>query len=197
MSVNMTEMPGIELVRRHPNNRIKWRIMNPLATLAAGMATAAATLGVAATAHAGGPPGGGDGGGGGAAAAPSQCSDADLTVTNGAAESANTLRRVVVSFRNTSSHPCGLVGYPDANLVTAAGGVLVHVEPRPALAAHVLTLAPNDVANADVQAYAIDTATGNPCGREGTLVVTPPRGSVSHTLPVSLPICNATISSVD
>jgi len=169
--------------------------MKPFVGLAAGIAVAAATLGLAATAHAGGPPGGGDGGG--AAAAPSQCSDADLSVTNGPVESANTLRRVVVSFTNTSSHPCGLVGYPDANLVTAAGGVLVHVGPRPALAAHALHLAPGDVANADVEAYAIDTATGNPCPREGTLVVTPPNGSVSHELPVALPICSATISSVD
>ena len=112
--------------------------MKLLATLAAGMAVAAATLGGAAAAHAGGPPGG-DG-------APSQCSDDDLAVTNGQVESANTLRRVVVSFRNTSSNPCRLVGYPEADLVTAAGGVLVHVERRPALAAHVLTLAPGDVA---------------------------------------------------
>jgi hypothetical protein len=43
------------------------------------------------------------------------------------------LRRVVVSFKNMSSNMCMLVGYPDANLVTAAGGVLVHVEPRQAL----------------------------------------------------------------
>ena len=119
--------------------------------------------------------------------APSQCSDDDLTVTNGQVESANTLRRVVVSFRNTSSNPCTLIGYPGADLVTAAGGVLVHVERRPALAAHVLTLAPGDIANADVQSYAIDTATGNSCQREGTLVVTPPNGSVSHTLNARCP----------
>ena len=157
--------------------------MKPLASLAAGMAVAAATLGLAATAHAGGPPGGG----GGAAAAPSQCSDADLTVTNGPVESANTLRRVVVSFTNTSSNPCELVGYPDANLVTAAGGVLVHVEPRPALAAHVLHLAPGDVANADVEAYAVDTATGDPCPREGTLVVTPLRAPYRTRCPSRCP----------
>jgi Protein of unknown function (DUF4232) len=163
--------------------------MKPLATLAVGMAIAAATLGVAPTAHAGGPPGGGN--------APSQCSDDDLTVTNGAVESASTMRRVVVSFKNTSSHSCTLVGYPEADLVTAAGGVLVHVERREALAAHALTLAPGDVANADVESFAIDTATGNSCPREGTLVVTPPNGSVPHTLNVSLPICSATISSVD
>jgi hypothetical protein len=90
-----------------------------------------------------------------------------------------------------------LVGYPDANLVTAAGGVLVHVDQRPALAAHVLHLAPGDVANADVESYAGDTTTGNACPREGTLVVTAPNESVSHTLPVALPICSATISSVD
>jgi prophage tail gpP-like protein len=111
--------------------------------------------------------------------------------------SANTLRHVVVSFKNTSSHPCTLTGYPGADLVTAAGGVRVHVARRPANAAHHLTLNPGDTANADVEAYAIDTTTGNSCGREGTLVVTPPNDFESHTLNVSLPICNATISSVD
>jgi hypothetical protein len=107
------------------------------------------------------------------------------------------MRRVVVSFKNTSSNACHLVGYPDANLVTAAGGVLVHVQNRPALAAHALTLAPGDVATADVESYAIETGTGNSCPREGTLVVTAPGDSVSHELPVALPICSATISSVD
>jgi Protein of unknown function (DUF4232) len=170
--------------------------MKPLASLADGIAIAAATLSVAATAHAGGPPNGG-GGGPAPAGAPGHCSDADLTVTNGPVESASTMRRVVISFKNTSSNPCGLVGYPDANLVTAAGGVLVHVDNRPALAAHALTLAPGDVATADVESYAIDTGTGNACPREGTLVVTAPGDSVAHTLPVALPICSATISSVD
>jgi len=173
--------------------------MKPLATLAAaGIAIAAATLGVAATAHAGGPPNDGGGGGGAPAGAPGHCSDADLTVTNGPIESANTLRRVVVSFKNTSSNQCMLVGYPDANLVTAAGGVLVHVANRPANAAHVLHLNPGDIATADVESSALDiNGSGNPCPREGTLVVTPPGDSVSHELPVALPICNATISSVD
>jgi hypothetical protein len=160
------------------------------------MIFATTAIGVAASAHAGGPPN--DGGGGGAAASsPGNCSDGGLAVSSGPIESANTLRRVVVSFTNTSANQCIFVGYPDANLVTAAGGVLVHVEQRPALAAHVLHLNPGDVAVADVQSYAVDTATGNNCGREGTLVVTAPQDSVAHTLPVSLPICSATISSVD
>jgi hypothetical protein len=84
------------------------------------------------------------------------CSDSDLEVTNGPLESAKTLRRVVVSFRNTSSHPCTLIGYPGADLVTPGGGVLINVSPRPAAAAHHLTLDPGDVATADVQAYAIE-----------------------------------------
>jgi hypothetical protein len=79
----------------------------------------------------------------------------------------------------------------------AAFLVLVHVDPRPALAAHVLTLAPGDVANSDVESYAIDTTIGNSCPREGTLVVTAPNDSVAHELPVALPICSATISLVD
>jgi len=171
--------------------------MKPLVTLAAaGIAISAATLGVAASAHAGGPPNDG-GGGGSAATTPGTCSDPDLAVSNGPIEDANTLRRVVVSFKNTSPNICTIVGYPDANLVTAAGGVLVHVEPQPALAAHLLHLNPGDVASAAVQSSALDVnGSGNPCPREGTLVVTAPRGSVAHTLPIALPICSATITSV-
>jgi hypothetical protein len=169
--------------------------MNPSGTLAASFVVAAATLTLPWAAHAGGPPN--DGGGGSAAATPGHCSDSDLAVTNGPIESANTMRRVVVSFKNTSSTVCTLVSYPDANLVTAAGGVLVHVEDRPALAAHLLHLNPGDVAQADVQASALDiNGSGHPCPREGTLVVTAPEDSVAHTLPIALPICNATISSV-
>ena len=130
-------------------------------------------------------------------AAASPCSDNDLEVTNGALESANTQRRVVVSFRNTSSHPCTLVGYPGADLVTPAGGVLINVRRRPAAAAHHLNLEPGDVATADVQPYAIDTATGNTCPRWGNLVATPPNDYVSHPLSVDVPICSATINSVD
>jgi hypothetical protein len=169
--------------------------MKPSGTLAASFVVAAAALALPATAHAGGPPN--DGGGGGAPAASDHCSDSDLAVTSGPIESADTIRRVVVSFKNTSSTVCTLVSYPDANLVTAAGGVLVHVEHRPANAAHLLRLNPGDVAQADVTASALDVnGSGNPCPREGTLVVTPPEDSVAHTLPVALPICNATISSV-
>lgn len=125
------------------------------------------------------------------------CTDGDLTIANGDVESANTLRRLAVSFKNTSSQPCTLVGYPGVDLVTATGGVLVHVERRPAAAAHRLTLNPGDTANADVQAYAIDTATGNACPRMGTVVIAAPGADVSHTLNAALPICNATVGSVD
>ena len=128
---------------------------------------------------------------------PGPCVDDDLTVGNGTVQSANLQRRVLLSFTNSSSHACTLTGYPGADLVTAAGGVLVHVQRRPANAAHHLTLNPGDVANADVLSYVIDTATGDDCGRTGTLVVTPPNGYVSHTLTANLPICDATISSVD
>jgi hypothetical protein len=125
------------------------------------------------------------------------CSDDDLTVTNGPLESANTQRHVVVSFTNTSTHACTLVGYPGADLVTPAGGVLINVPRRPAAAAHRLTLGPGDVATADVTADAIDTSKGNACPRWGNLVVTPPNDFVSHPLSVDVPICSATVSSVD
>jgi Protein of unknown function (DUF4232) len=125
-----------------------------------------------------------------------QCADDDLTVTNGTLESANTQRHVILSFKNTSSHTCTLVGYPGADLVTPAGGVLINVPRRPADAAHHLTLRPGDVATADVTAYAIDTSSGDACPRWGNLVVTPPNGFVSHPMTVDVPICSASISSV-
>jgi hypothetical protein len=118
-------------------------------------------------------------------------------VTNGSLESADTQRHVVVSFTNSSAHACTLVGYPGADLVTPAGGVLINVPRRPAAAAHRLTLGPSDVATAEVTAYAIDTSTGNACPRWGNLVVTPPNDFVSHPLSVDVPICSASISSVD
>jgi hypothetical protein len=124
------------------------------------------------------------------------CTDDDLEVTNGTLESANTQKHVILSFKNTSSHSCTLVGYPGADLVTPAGGVLINVPRRPANAAHHLTLNPGQVATADVTAYAIDTATGNACPRWGNLVVTPPNGFVSHPMSVDMPICTASISSV-
>jgi hypothetical protein len=124
------------------------------------------------------------------------CTDDDLQVTNGTLESANTQRHVILSFKNTSTHSCTLVGYPGADLVTPAGGVLINVPRRPANAAPHLMLNPNEVATADVTAYAIDTATGNACPRWGNLVVTPPNGFVSHPMSVDMPICTASISAV-
>jgi hypothetical protein len=125
------------------------------------------------------------------------CSDDDLSVVNGPLGSADTLRHVVVSFTNVSSHPCTLQGYPGADLVTPAGGVLINVPRKHALGAPRLVLKPGDVANAELEAHAIDTATGNACPRWGALVVTPPNGFTSHSLSVDVPICGATIGPVD
>ncbi len=128
---------------------------------------------------------------------PAACTDDQLDVTNAPVESADSLRRVVVTFTNTSSQECVFVGYPGVDLVTPAGGVLINVARRPANAAHHLRLSPGDKAIADVQSYAVDTKTGDACPRYGTLVVTPPNGFRSRTLAVDLAICDATVSSVD
>jgi hypothetical protein len=172
--------------------------MKPSGTCIAAIVFAVTAIGAPAFAHAGGPPNDGGGGSSTASGTPGSCAGAALSVTNGPIESANTLRHVVVSFKNVSQTQCTLVGYPDANLVTAAGGVLVHVDIQPALASHLLHLNPGDVATASVQSSALDVnGSGNPCPREGTLVVTAPNDSVAHTLPVALPICHATISNID
>lgn len=123
--------------------------------------------------------------------------DDQLDVTNARVESADILRRVVVTFTNTSAQECVLVGYPGVDLVTPAGGVLINVARRPANAAHRLRLPAGDKATADVQSYAVDTKTGDACPRYGTLAVTPPNGFRPRTLAVDLPICEATVSSVD
>jgi hypothetical protein len=125
------------------------------------------------------------------------CTDGDLTVTNGPLESADTQRRVSLTFKNTSANTCTLVGYPGADLVTPAGGVLIHVADRPANAAHRLTLRPGDVATADITAYAVDTSSGTGCARWGNVVVTAPGGAAAHPTNVDMPICDASISSVD
>ncbi|MEH3139273.1 MAG: DUF4232 domain-containing protein [Mycobacterium kyogaense] len=127
---------------------------------------------------------------------PVACGNDDLTVAAGPVAEADTLRRVDVTFTNSSATVCVLVGYPGADLVTAAGGVLVHVARRPQNSAPHLELQPGEKATADVQSSAIDTSTGNGCGRTGTLVVTAPNTTASHLLEVNLPICDATISSV-
>ena len=103
---------------------------------------------------------------------------------------------MILSFKNTSARSCTLIGYPGADLVTPAGGVLINVPRRTANAAHRLTLNPGEVATADVTSYAIDTATGESCPRWGNLVVTPPNGFVAHPMPVDMPICTASIGSV-
>lgn len=124
------------------------------------------------------------------------CSDAALAVSAGPVEEVDTLRRVAISFTNTSSQVCGLVSYPTADLLGGPGTVLVHVAKRPANAAPRLTLQPGDVAGADVQSSTIDSSTGEKCGRTGTLAVTPPDNTQQRVLDVYLPICDATISAV-
>lgn len=124
------------------------------------------------------------------------CSDAALAVSAGPVEEVDTLRRVAISFTNTSSQVCGLVSYPTADLLGGPGTVLVHVAKRPANAAPRLTLQPGDAAGADVQSSTIDSSTGEKCGRTGTLAVTPPDNTQQRVLDVYLPICDATISAV-
>lgn len=127
---------------------------------------------------------------------PGQCGGAGLAVTAGAVESVDTQRRVVVSFKNVAPQPCALVGYPGADLVTPAGGVLISVARRPANAAPHLVLDPGETATADVTSAATDTTSGKACARWGALVITAPNDVVPHTLSVDLPICDATVSSV-
>ena len=124
-----------------------------------------------------------------APAALGPCSDSDLEVTNGALESADTQRRVVVSFRNMSL-PRGRPGDAgrwgaDQRLAAASrSGTSPH--PRPRRRRHRRRTGLCD-----------RTSTGNSCPRWGNLVVTPPNDYVSHPLSVDLPICDATVSSVD
>lgn len=125
------------------------------------------------------------------------CAGNDLTVTTGPLQASGAQRQVTVYFTNASGHACTLVGYPGADLVTPAGGVLINVPRRPANAAHRLTLNPGDVATADVTASAVDSATYKACARWGTLVVTAPNDVVPHRLNLDVPICDATVSSVD
>lgn len=123
------------------------------------------------------------------------CTEDQLEVTNAPIESADTSRRVVVTFGNTSSRECTLTGYPGADLVTPAGGVRINIARRPANAAHHLRLAPNDAASADVQSSTVDSTTGSACPTLRN--TTAPNAFQPRTLRVDPPICDATVSSVD
>ena len=126
---------------------------------------------------------------------PGPCTDADLTVSNKPLESVGTEYRLVLLFENTSSTRCRLNGYPGADVVNETGPV-VHVERRQQIAAPVLTLAPGDVATADLQSRDVHPQTDGPCPRWGAVTVIAPNTFQERHLEVGMPMCSALISSV-
>lgn len=126
---------------------------------------------------------------------PGPCTDADLTVSNKPLESVGTEYRLVLLFENTSSTRCRLNGYPGADIVNETGPV-VHVERRQQIAAPVLTLAPGDVATADLQSRDVHPQTDGPCPRWGAVTVIAPNTFQERHLEVGMPMCSALISSV-
>ncbi|MFC7674276.1 DUF4232 domain-containing protein [Mycolicibacterium sp. GCM10028919] len=123
------------------------------------------------------------------------CADTDLVVSNEPLESQGSEYRLVLQFENVTSQACTLQGYPGADIVDADLPV-VHVERRQQIAAPLLTLAPGDIATADLQASDVNRETEAPCGTWGQVVVIAPNALQQRQLDVGMPTCSALISSV-
>lgn len=123
------------------------------------------------------------------------CADTDLVVSNEPLESQGSEYRLVLQFENVTSQACTLQGYPGADIVDADLPV-VHVERRQQIAAPLLTLAPGDIATADLQASDVNRETEAPCGTWGQVVVIAPNAFQQRQLDVGMPTCSALISSV-
>jgi hypothetical protein len=101
---------------------------------------------------------------------------------------------LIVIFRNVSSTPCALHGYPGADLLGGGlGAVYVHVARR-AGSPVTVTLPPRGSASATIDSTTVD-GRGTNC-RGGTVVVTPPNDYISHQLDAVASYCNATIGFV-
>jgi hypothetical protein len=123
------------------------------------------------------------------------CADTDLVVSNEPLESQGSEYRLVLQFENVTSQACTLHGYPGADIV-GADLPIVHVERRQQIAAPLLTLAPGNIATADLQASDVNRETDTPCGTWGQVVVIAPNTVQQRHLDVEMPTCSALISSV-
>jgi hypothetical protein len=123
------------------------------------------------------------------------CADADLVVSNEPLESQGSEYRLVLKFENVTSQACTLQGYPGVDIIDVDLPV-VHVERRQQIAAPLLTLAPGDIATADLQASDVNRETETPCGTWGQVVVVAPNAFQQRRLDVGMPTCSALISSV-
>ena len=124
------------------------------------------------------------------------CTDTDLVVSNEPFESQGSEYRLVLRFENVTSQACTLQGYPGADIVDDDDLPIVHVERRQQIAAPLLTLAPGDIATADLQASDVKRETEAPCETWGQVVVIAPNGFQQRRLDVGMPTCSALISSV-
>jgi hypothetical protein len=123
------------------------------------------------------------------------CADTDLVVANEPLESQGSEYRLVLQFENVTSQACTLQGYPGADIVDDDLPI-VHVERRQQIAAPLLTLAPGDIATADLQASDVNRETETPCGTWGQVVVVAPNAFHQRRLDVEMPTCSALVSSV-
>lgn len=123
------------------------------------------------------------------------CADTDLVVSDEPLESQGSEYRLVLKFENVTSQACTLQGYPGVDLVDVDLPA-VHVERRRQIAAPLLTLAPGNIATADLQASDVNRETDTPCGTRGQVVVIAPNTVQQRHLHVEMPTCSALISSV-
>jgi hypothetical protein len=113
----------------------------------------------------------------------------DLEVTVGPVDAGAGQRYVPVVFRNTSSVPCTLEGYPLVVAADAAGTPLAVAGHEEAAGPATVALGPGDTASALVHAVAVPSGDTECPPDAAALLVAPPGSAAFVSVSVSLPTC--------
>jgi hypothetical protein len=123
------------------------------------------------------------------------CSTADLSVKLGPSEGAAGSTYQSIDFTNTGSGSCTLYGYPGVSLAGGSPSAQIgaaaarNAAAQPAL----ITLAPGDVANAQLQVTVAGNYPASTCDpvSASTLVIYPPNQTASVSVPYSTTGCSS------
>lgn len=124
------------------------------------------------------------------------CGNHSLAVTNTPSDGAMGHSRVVLLFRNRSTSPCTLYGYPGVDALGSYGAVLAHAHRTlggamgGATSVHTVTVLPGHYASAVLDWANFNPATSGDCTFSSSIAVTAANTSHSTYLPVSVSLCS-------
>jgi hypothetical protein len=124
------------------------------------------------------------------------CSDASFDVSAANQEGATGHSRIVLLFRNRSTQPCTVHGYPGVDAVTSSGAILAHATRTlngfggGAHTVATLTVAPGATVSAVLEWLNFNPATSGSCATSAAIDVTPANTAHTVRLPVQVTVCS-------